>query len=249
MSLIKIHDELYVPDNFAEDHSYYADAEGKRAYTGITTILGVIAKPALVPWAAKIATEYIREHVEYAIPGEDGGYWAIKPSTVEEAKNAHRKKKEAAGEAGTDLHALAEGWIKMCIQEFDGRALSVCPAGLEQFRDWADSENIRFVASEKKLYSKTWWIAGTCDMVFEKDGKMFLGDIKTFKKIFDRVPFFQMAGYANMNEEMGEGEIAGYCIIRLSKDGSFEAKWSFDTIGDTKAFFAAVELYRQLKNF
>lgn len=253
MSLIKIHDELYIPDNFAEDHSYYADAEGTKAYTGITTVLGVIAKNALIQWSANEAVKYVKE----------AKIWQLVPDTprmimigdkeldtlLEDARYAHRKKKEAAGETGTDLHALAEGWIKMCIQEFDGRSLSVCPAGLEKFRDWAQDENIRFVASEKKLYSKTWFIAGTADFIFTKEDRFFIGDLKTQKKLWGREPMLQCAGYASMFEEMKEGEISGYCVVRISKDGSFEVKWSYDTIGDTKAFFAAVELYRCLKNW
>src|SRR3990167_4505258 len=100
MTLVKIHDELYIPDNFAEDHSYYADAEGKKPYTGITTILGVLAKPALIPWAAKMVVEYIKSnaHPMAAIPSEEKDGWFVGPALLEEAKNAHRKKKEAAGE-------------------------------------------------------------------------------------------------------------------------------------------------------
>ena len=235
----------------ASDHSYFYD--GKRM-TGITTILGVINKPALVGWAAKMAVE------EFAAWYSDDGDERTLDEIKEAAKNAHTKKKEAAGEAGTDLHALAEGWIKMCIQETNGVPSLPCPAGLEKLRDWAQSENVKFLESEKKMYSKTWWVAGTVDMIFEKEGKKYIGDIKTQAKIWDRTPFFQMAGYANLYEEMmieqaipptkGKMDyIDGYCILRVSKDGSFEAKWSFDVAGDTKAFFAAVELYRQLQSF
>ena len=248
MTLVKIHDELYIPDNFAEDHSYYADSEGKKPYTGITTVLGVIGKPALVSWAAKMVVEYIKDN---GIFNDTEETYEITIKQLEEAKNAHRKKKEAAGESGTDLHALAEGYVRLSIQEYDGKPMDTCPTGLEQFRDWAKQENITFLEPEKKMYSKTWWIAGTADLIFEKDGKKYIGDIKTYAKIWDRVPFFQCAGYANMYEEMTEGKetIAGYCIIRISKDGTFETKWSFDTVGDTRAFFACVELYRQLQNY
>ena len=245
-----------IPQGFhfrASDHSYFYD--GKRM-TGITTILGVINKPALVGWAARMAVEYLADHIGELIGADKETTERI----LTDAKNAHTKKKEKAGEAGTDLHALAEGWIKMCIQETDGVPSLPCPAGLEKLRDWAQSENVKFLESEKKMYSKTWWVAGTVDMIFEKEGKKYIGDIKTQAKIWDRTPFFQMAGYANLYEEMmieqaipptkGKMDyIDGYCILRVSKDGSFEAKWSFDVAGDTKAFFACVELFRQLQTF
>lgn len=227
------------------EHVYTLDG---KPLMGVTSVLGVIAKPALVPWAAKMVVEYIKDNGLFNDTEET---YEITIKQLEEAENAHRKKKEDAGEKGTDLHALAEGYVRLCIQENDGKPMDVCPAGLELFRDWAKGENITFLETEKRMYSKNWWVAGTCDLVFEKEGKKYIGDIKTYAKIWDRVPFFQCSGYAAMYEEMNDGKeiIAGYCVLRVSKDGSFEAKWSFDTIGDTKAFFAAVELYKQLQNF
>ena len=62
MKLTKLGDELFVPENFSRFHHYYADADGTKEYTGITTVLGVIAKPALISWAAKMAAEYIAEN-------------------------------------------------------------------------------------------------------------------------------------------------------------------------------------------
>jgi len=47
-------------------------------------------------------------------------------------------------------------------------------------------------------------------------------------------------------EEQGY-KIDSYCIIRLSKDGSFEEKWSFDTEGDRQGFLAALTLFKQLE--
>lgn len=236
-------------DTFAFDEVEHIYTLNDKPLMGVTSVLGVIAKPALVPWAAKMTVEYVGDHIEQCIVDGKLDEGALATMLLD-AKNAHRKKKEDAGEKGTDLHTLAEGYIRLCIQENNGQPMEVCPAGIERLRDWAKTNKVTFLASEKKMYSKTWWIAGTCDLVFEKEGKKFVADIKTYAKIWDRVPFFQCAGYASMLEEMGEKKpIAGYCILRLSKDGSFEEKWSFDTIGDTKAFFACVELYRQLKTF
>src|SRR3990167_9217116 len=164
MTLKKLHDNMYVPDNFAEDHSYYADAEGKKQYMGITSVLGVISKPMLIPWAAKMVVEYIKDNGLYNDTEET---YEITIKQLEEAKNAHRKKKEDAGEKGTDLHALAEGYVRLSIQEYDGKPMDVCPTGLEKFRDWAIQENIKILEPEKRMYSKNWWIAGTCDLIFE----------------------------------------------------------------------------------
>ena len=92
------------------------------------------------------------------------------------------------------------------------------------------------------------WTAGTVDFLAEKDGKKFVGDVKTYDKIWDRVPFLQCAGYSLMLEEMGH-KTDSYCIIRLGKDGSFEEKWSFDTEGDRQGFLAALTLFKQLQTW
>lgn len=222
------------------EHVYTLDG---KPLTGVTTILSVIAKPALVPWAAKMVSEYIKGNCEL----KDGAY-TVTPEQLDMAKNAHRAKKEDAAEKGTDLHALVESWVN---SQITGVVSDMDYMPIEKFIEWARRENVKFLATEKRMYSRNWWIAGTCDLLFEKDGKKYIGDVKTYAKIWDRVPFFQAAGYANMYEEMNEGKdtIAGYCILRLSKDGSFEEKWSFDVVGDTKAFFACVELYRQLQTY
>ena len=231
-------------------HVYTLDG---KPLTGVTTILGVINKPALVAWASKMAVEHIKGNSPW---DEAQSVYLVSESALDDAKQAHRRKKEDAGEKGTDLHALVEEYVKMCIAA-NTTAITFPPSDLPKFEPivefirWAQTNKIRFLESEKRMYSRNWRLAGTADLIFEKEGKKYIGDVKTYAKIWDRVPFFQCAGYANFYEEMSEGKdhIDGYCVLRLSKDGSFESKWSFDTEGDTKAFFAAVELYRQLANY
>lgn len=228
----------------AATHSYFLDG---RPMTGVTTILGVLGKPALINWAAKMATEYV------------GGKWMANiaysggeiAQVLEEARVAHTRKKEDAAQKGTDLHALVEEYVRGCIEANNGKPMLAYREAdkIGQFIDWAIKENVRFLASERRMYSKKLFVAGTVDIVFEKDGKTYIGDIKTYAKIWDRVPFFQAAGYGLMLTETERKEIAGYCILRLSKDGTFEALWGFDTKGDTDAFLACVTIYRALQAF
>ena len=227
----------------ADTHSYFMDG---KPMTGCTTILGVIAKPALVGWAARTAVEVIGSVWR-------GGVLYTKievAQKLDEAKKAYAKKRDDAAEKGTDLHSVVEDYVHHCISVYDGQPVEV--EGTEpiaQFIKWAQDNKVRFIESEKQLYSKDLWVAGTCDLVFEKEGKTYVGDVKTYAKIWDRTPFFQCAGYAIMYSEMYKKEIDGYCILRLSKDGTFEDKWSWDVEGDKRAFLACVQLYRQLKTF
>ena len=177
-------------------HLYFYDG---KPMTGCTTILGILAKPALIPWAAKMATDHVRSELSKT----DKWLWSSElPRILDEAKGAHARKRDDAAESGTDLHALVETWVRACIAENDGYPKVAEEGPIFAFTKWAIKENVRFIATETKLYSKELWVAGTVDLVFEKGGKRFVGDIKTYKKLWDRVPLIQCAGYALMAEEM-----------------------------------------------
>lgn len=242
------------------NHLYYFDG---KPMTGCTTILNVISKPALVGWAAKMACEYIRNNSEMAVEG----LYYVTEQDLADAQKAHAQKRDKAADEGTLLHSRLEAYINKCIETSGGRPLPLEETDpVYKLALWAATENIRFIASEKKLYSKELFVAGTADLIFEKDGKTYIGDLKCKDKIWSREPFLQCAGYALMWEEMSKlsadglvgetslkiveslNKIDGYCVIRMKGD-DFETLWSFDTEGDTNGFRAAVTLYRTMANF
>jgi hypothetical protein len=229
-----------------ETHRYFMDGV---LMTGCTTILGVMAKPALIPWAAGKVVEYIKAECEFVkqdvADGKDG-YYMVAESDLAEAKVAHTKFRDKRAAEGTDLHAIVETYIKRCIEQ-GGKPQDLLPdeADIEQFHLWAVEHVDRFIESEVKLYSKTLFVAGTADFIFEKGGKLFVGDIKNKKKIYGREPFFQCAGYSIMKSEMDGSEFDGYCVVRLW-ESEIEPLWSFDTEGDKEGFLACARLYRLL---
>lgn len=235
----------------AKNHRYELDG---KPVTGVTTILGVLAKPALIQWAADMTAKWIRENCTACdeLSGDSGErHYTCHESDLQEAVKAHIKKKEAAGERGTDVHALIEEYIKLCI-EHGGNALTAHRNDpmVQKFIDWAMLNNIRFLASEKQVYSRELWFAGTADFTFEKDGKRYVGDLKTMRKMWDRVPFFQTAGYMIALEEMGEEKYDGSCIININKETTeLTEHWTYDHENDKQAFRACLTLYRQLSNF
>jgi CRISPR/Cas system-associated exonuclease Cas4 (RecB family) len=210
---------------------------------GITSVLSVIAKPALIGWAARKAVEYIAENLD-----EEGVFFPDVDwkATLEEAKCAHSDIAEEAAGRGTEIHKGIESYINLMISDQDGQAMQMNgekDKAVQKFIDWAFANKIKFLESEKRMYSEKMWTAGTVDLVFEKDGKRYIGDIKTYAKIWDRVPFFQMAGYALMLEEMGE-KIDGSCIINITKDtNELTEKWSYNMTEDKKSFLAALQIY------
>jgi hypothetical protein len=226
-------------------HIYYLD--GKKMY-GVTSILGVIAKPMLIQWAANMACD----HIEKNFPTFED--LINKPSLlaelIKEARTAHRKTKEDAGSKGTDVHAEIETYIKNCIEVADGYATiddGTASSQLALFISWARENNVRFLESEKRVYSESGWYAGTCDLVFEMDGKKWIGDVKTGKAIYPEY-YLQMAAYQNALEEMEEHtDIHGAMVINLKKTGGIEIGQNYDYEGNKLAFLGALTLFKQLQ--
>jgi len=223
-------------------HRYYLDG---KSMTGCTTILGMIAKPALINWSARMASEYVLNNLKDLDDLKE---------VCEKAGKAHIMKRDSAAEQGTDTHALVENYIKQCIKK-DGRAMDIKTEEkqVKHFIDWAKKYKIKFLESEKRVYSKKYFVAGTYDFKCEIDGKVYLGDIKTTSGIYDRVPMAQCAAYQMMElENEPKNKIDGRLIINLKKDGRFDEDKdvyiSYHYEDDLEIFMAALTLYRQLKN-
>lgn len=244
-----------------EVHLYILDG---KPLTGVTTILQVIAKPALIQWSADEAVKYLGWFNEKYCTDKEKALeefsekWTHEISKLGgsefyqmlcDARIQHAKRKKDAGTVGTDVHAEIEKYVKLMISDQGGQAMAMNGYDNEmvkKFVEWAVENKIKFLESEKRVYSKENWYAGTCDLVLEKDGKKFVGDIKTSSGIYGREYFFQMAGYQIALEEMGEKDFFGSTVIRCGKDGSFEVKDSFDLESDKAGFLAALKLYREI---
>lgn len=222
-------------------HEIFDGKEWKPA-TGITTVLSVIAKPALIQWAAHEAIDYVIFNSE-----PQGDFRLVSEQVLKEARTAHHQKKEEAGQKGTDIHDEIEKIIKQAIDENNG----IIPSDtknttpqIQKFLDWATANKVKFLESEKHLWSKTYFLGGICDFICEIDGKVWVGDIKTSGTIYPEY-FWQTAGYQLMIEEMGlYPTIEGHIILNLRKDGEFAEKRSVSNEDNKEAFLACLKIYR-----
>lgn len=242
MSLVKVSEHLWVPEDFETNHDYFADADGAKRYTGVTTVLSVIAKPALVQWSANEAIKFVERCVS---EGKE-----LTPELLKEARYAHTKKKESAGTHGTDLHKLVENFVKECIEKYEGKPLAEAPKEIKKFSEWALSDVGRFLFSERRMASVELFVAGTADLAFiGKDGKKYMADFKTSSGIYGLDYFLQAAAYRALAESEGDDPYDGSCVVRLGKDGSFEAPYRYDYETDRAGFLHALGLYRALATF
>jgi hypothetical protein len=240
-------------------HEILIDGQWK-PLTGITTILKVLAKPALIQWAANMAVDYIKDpkNSEEAV----NGLYYVREETLEQARNAHLIKRDKAGDIGKDLHQFIEQAIKKSIafegyllfddffmweadefhtQGVDSRIIKM----FDIFAKWATDNKVKFIESEKHLYSESLFLGGICDGIAEINGQKWLIDFKTGGKRIYADAFFQMGGYDICLNEMKEHEdITGYLVLGIFKDGTTEEKRSISNEENRQAFLSALTLYR-----
>lgn len=239
--------------------------------TGVTTVLGVIAKPMLIGWSANTAVDYIKEKLfpdgKKIIDLGDDITVKFVEETLKEARTAHTKKKEKAGDWGTIVHACCEVWATtgnipatVIVKDEEVEVKEEHKKAVDNFVKWATDNKVKFLANEKHVYSREWWCGGICDIICEIDGKRYVGDIKTGKGIYPEA-FIQCSAYAKMLKEMGEYEdilkdhvmtdvikpaFDGVVVINLKKDGGFDVQFNYDLAGNQKCFESALNIYRQL---
>ena len=219
-------------------HQKYFAKDGKQV-CGVTTYLGVLGKDALMPWAAKMEREGVREHVMRWVVAEaeekDGLAWVCVES-VDEALFSLPKPYFYAGatskaaDLGTIAHARIEAWLHGTTLDPSGLdeglyAASLAP--LERFQEWWDGEGLTLVASEEQLVHPELGYGGTIDFVArDRTGKLVLGDIKTTKANRDwpyPTVIAQVAAYKELWELVKCGPpwprdpVARVVVVRVGK--------------------------------
>lgn len=199
---------------FPDSHSYWVD--GKRK-TGVTTLIGIKDKStALVSWAVELCGDHL-------VAILDSGR-AITEGDVLEALEQHRLKKEKAADLGTKIHDWCEKYIKHKLKEENYREFPELPEekeaqiGINAFLDWEKDHNVKFISSERIIYSRKYDYIGKMDIEAKVDGKVCLVDLKSSTGLYNSVRM-QTAAYAKGDEEERKKKIySGRWAIRLAKE-------------------------------
>ena len=165
----------------------------------VTTVLGIIAKPALVYWSANAVANYACDNIgtikDLLDKGDrEGAYRLLKGSPW-----AQRDK---AAEKGTSVHAIVE---KIILG--DESALNISAAEfpfVESFRQFVqDHPTGTFEASEMTVFNLSLGYAGTLDALFRVGSRVGALDwkVRAGKKAEDvsayETELLQVAAYCN----------------------------------------------------
>lgn len=209
--------------NFDETKHIYS-VNGDTVY-GVTSIVGVLDKPALLYWAVNQTIISLEGSLK---PGIVLDEVQIK-EVLDQAKMAHRTKKDKSADIGTMIHEWLETWIKARIAKEPLPELPVnveMRKAIDSFFQWAKDNKVGLISAERKIYSDKYGYAGTLDLEALVDGKRTIIDFKTSNAIYDEY-FIQASAYLMaLEEETQKPYDGGVIILRLPKSqtDNLEAK-------------------------
>lgn len=185
------------------------EIEGKK-YPSVTTILSLLNKPALVPWAAKMTAAAFKDAVANNI---DALSIELLDEIEIESKKIYRKKSEEAMNIGTRVHEIIEQWINSDGKLTPDEVIDpYAKKGLEAFLLWGEAHDIEIVNNEVQVTDNKLF-AGRYDLLAYVDGKLTIVDFKTSTGIWFEY-WLQLGGYAIASDEPVE-QIA---VLRIDKE-------------------------------
>lgn len=244
-------------DKYRFDEAKHKHYINNREVTGTTSIVGVIDKPALIPWALNQAFDKFKK-------------FKFNPEKIDEAKKAPNEKKMEAAHFGTIVHALCEHFNKTgevieatdarlpqevleLTKEFTERQLKKGEKLVQEYVDWFNKVGAKVLYVEQNVFSETMFVGGIFDLVLEIGGKIYLTDFKTSSGVYPS-QFIQMGGYDLQLEEMMERgyvedfAVDGFIVIHLPRKGRCSVHIKEDTGLYRRAFRACLYIYRLIND-
>jgi len=204
-------------------HTKYINDDGIRV-PGVTTILRLLAKPALIHWAWKCGIDAID----------------------------YRIRRDKASDIGTCAHHIIAADITSFgadLSEFSKATIDKAENAYLAWMDWCKSfGDYNTIASEIPMVCSSY--GGTLDWVIERDGKIILIDFKTSKGIYPEM-VYQLSAYKNLwNGQVDnlDKQIEECYILRIGKeDGAFEQRKYTDLNEEFCIFEHLLGVYKMQK--
>lgn len=157
---------------------------------GVTTVLSVLAKPALVTWANRMGLE-----------GVDTTKYVDKLANI-----------------GTLAHYLVECRVKgeePDLEPFSPEELKRAEWAFGSYLSWEKQHQPKIIASEAQLVSERYGYGGTIDLIAVIGGRRWVVDLKTAKVLYDE-HVLQVAAYLQLARENGY-RVGGARIVRIGR--------------------------------
>lgn len=156
-------------------------------------------------------------------PGSFLIFWALRKfGGAEDSVKAYNAFMKEVSETGTEIHEVLEHDLLETGKAGEVLTERAAPA-VAEWNKWKQEHEIKVIASEIQLHSKKYRVAGTCDLVAEIDGQLYIADFKTGS--VQEKAFTQMAAYKQMLCEVPKKdripgiEKADLAVINVHRDG------------------------------
>jgi len=203
-------------------HTIYKTLDGKRV-PGVTTVLGILSKPALIHWAWDLGTKGI----DYRVFRDD------------------------KADIGTLAHAMILAHLegkKADTSNYTQKQIDLAENSFIKYLDWEKEHTIEPVLLEFPLVSEYLHYGGTPDNYCDLDGEPTLLDYKTGKDIYVEM-YYQLAAYRNLLIEAGM-VVKKAKIIRIGRDeieGFEESPEIYDFTDYLEVFKSCLRIYNLQK--
>ncbi len=204
-------------------HTRYLLLSGEAA-VGVTTVLHILNKPALVKWANNLGLQ-----------GIDSS-----------------KARDQAADIGTIAHTMILAELtetKAELDEYSNADIKTAENSLNSFHEWRKEHELKVILTETPLVSDKYAYGGTPDCLAYVNGELELLDFKTSKAIWHD-HYYQLAAYRQLLIEHGYPELKRARILRISKDGGtdFEDRLITNFDNEFTLFQHCLAIYYLLKS-
>jgi len=201
-------------------HTQYINFNGNRV-VGVTTVLNVLDKPALVIWANRLGLQGI-------------------DST---------KFKDKMADIGTITHLRILHYLKHTqpdLSEYSQADIATSDNCLLSFYEWEKSHKLEPICVEVPLTSDRFGYGGTPDYIGLVNGRLEIVDFKT-GGIYNTA-YYQVAAYRQLSNEMGH-EVNHARILKIGRDANegFEERLIAKFDDEFQLFLRCLEIYNLLK--
>lgn len=162
----------------AKKRDVYTLKDGSPCDFSVSQLCGILDKPQLVPWAAKMTAQAVADAWKPGVP-----YTATQIEQIcMEAKSAHRVAKDTAGDLGTRVHQIVGAYIEGQLTP-DGVPDPSERKSLENFIKVTDGWE--WLGSEITLVHEEYRYGGTADGLARlPSGMIVLPDFKTSNSVY-----------------------------------------------------------------
>lgn len=205
----------------SKTHTRYYDKSGK-LLPGVTTILGVLNKPALVPWANRLGLNGI------------------------DVKN-YVDALALIGTIGHDMICCHNKNVKFETNGHPAELIDKAENCFLSYLAWEKQHKVEPILCEAALVSERYGYGGTVDMFALVDYVPTIVDYKTGKAIYPE-HIYQVAAYRQLLEENGNS-VSDVRILQIGRDENegFSEKVVGSTAREWELFTHCLEIYRLQK--